>query len=94
MPRDTGRVSQNCNAAYMYVCPLFENGDTSLASITGPTSILCNLLEHLTTTNVVSHMYQYNRCGSRISGKGVYNGVGVQYAEFILFLLKYPVKIK
>ena len=37
-----------------------------------------------------------NRGGSRISGKGVhmYKGVGVGFADFISFFLKYPMKMK
>ena len=85
MPRDTGRVSQNCNAAYMYVCPLFENGDTSLASIPSQTSILCNVLEHLTTTT-----------GADL---GFLERGFIMVWEFaspnlFYFLLKYPMKVK
>ena len=46
-----------------YACPLFKKGDTSIASNYRPislTSILCKVLEHIVTTNVVSHMDQYN----------------------------------
>lgn len=41
----------------------FQKGDTSLASNYRPislTSILCKALEHVVTTNVVSHMDKYN----------------------------------
>ena len=58
---DTGRVPTDWSTAY--VCPLFKKGDTSLASNYRPislTSILCKVLEHIVTTNVVSHMDQYN----------------------------------
>ena len=58
---DTGRVPKDWNTAY--VCPLFKKGDTSLASNYRPislTSILCKVLEHIVTKNVVSHMDQYN----------------------------------
>ena len=58
---DTGRVPKDWSTAY--VCPLFKKGDTSLASNYRPislTSILCKVLEHIVTTNVVSHMDQYN----------------------------------
>ena len=61
MSLDTGRVPKDWNTAY--VCPLFKKGDTSLASNYRPiylTSILCKVLEHIVTTNVVSHMDQYN----------------------------------
>ena len=42
-----------------FVCPLFKKGGTSLASNYRPiplTSILCKVLEHIVTTNVVSQM--------------------------------------
>ena len=58
---DTGRVSNDWNTAY--VCPLFKKGDTSLASNYRPislTSILCKVLEHIVTTNVVSHRDHHN----------------------------------
>ncbi|MCG7878314.1 MAG: reverse transcriptase family protein, partial [Candidatus Thiodiazotropha endolucinida] len=58
---DTGRVPKDWTTAY--VCPLFKKGDTSLASNYRPislTSILCKVLEHIVTTNVVSHMDQHN----------------------------------
>ena len=58
---DTGRVPKDWSTAY--VCPLFKKGDTRLASNYRPislTSILCKVLEHIVTTNVVSHMDQYN----------------------------------
>ena len=58
---DTGRVPIDWSIAY--VCPLFKKGDTSLASNYRPislTSILCKVLEHIVTTNVVSHMDQCN----------------------------------
>ena len=60
---DTGisRVPNDWNTAN--VCPLFKNGDTSLASNYRPislTSILCRVLEHIVTTNVVSHMDRHN----------------------------------
>ena len=58
---DTGRVPKDWSTAY--VCPLFKKGDTSLASNYRPislTSILCKVQEHIVTTNVVSHMDQYN----------------------------------
>ena len=41
----------------------FQKGDTSLASNYRPislTKILCKLLEHVVTTNIVSHMDKYN----------------------------------
>ena len=59
---DTGRVPNDWNTAY--VCPLFKKGDTSLASNYRPislTSILCKVLEHIVTTNVVSHMDYHNQ---------------------------------
>ena len=58
---DTGRVPKDWSTAY--ACPLFKKGDTSLASNYRPislTSILCKVLEHIVTTNVVSHMDQYS----------------------------------
>ena len=58
---DTGRVPKDWSTAY--VGPLFKKGDTSLASNyrhISLTSILCKVLEHIVTTNVVSHMDQYN----------------------------------
>ena len=58
---DTGRVPYDWNTAY--VCPLFKKGDTSLASnyrLISLTSILCKVLEHIVTTNVVSHMDNHN----------------------------------
>ena len=58
---DTGRVPYDWNTAY--VCPLFKKGDTSLASnckLISLTSILCKVLEHKVTTNVVSHMDHHN----------------------------------
>ena len=58
---DTGRVPKDWSTAY--VCPLFKKGDTGLASNYRPialTSILCKVLEHIVTTNVVSHMDQHN----------------------------------
>ena len=53
---DTGRMPKDWSTAYT-VCPLFKKGDTSLASNYRPislTSILCKVLEHIVTTNVVS----------------------------------------
>ena len=58
---DTGRVPKDWSTAF--VCPLFKKGDTSLASNYRPislTSILCKVLEHVVTTNIVSHMDKYN----------------------------------
>ena len=58
---NTGRVQKDWSTAF--VCPLFKKGDTSLASNYRPislTSILCKVLEHVVTTNVVSHMDKYN----------------------------------
>ena len=58
---DTGRVPKDWSTAY--VCPLFKKGDTGLASNYRPishTSILCKVIEHIVTTNVVSHMDQHN----------------------------------
>ena len=58
---NTGRVPKDWSTAF--VCPLFKKGDTSLASNFRPislTSILCKVLEHNVTTNVVSHMDKYN----------------------------------
>ena len=49
-----------------FLCPLFkkgEKGDTGLASnyrSISLTSILCKVLEHVVTTNVVSHMDKHN----------------------------------
>ena len=57
---NTGRVSKDLSTAF--VCPLFKKGDTSLASNYRPislTSILCKMLEHVVTTNIVSHMDKY-----------------------------------
>ena len=58
---DTGRVPKDWSTAF--VCPLFKKGDTSLASNYRPislTCILCKVLEHIITTNIVSHMDKYN----------------------------------
>ena len=58
---NTGRVPKDWSTAF--VCPLFKKGDTSLASNYRPislTSILCKVLEHVVTTNIVSHMDKYN----------------------------------
>ena len=58
---NTGRVPKDWSTAF--VCPLFKKGDTSLASNYIPislTSILCKVLEHVVTTNKVSHMDKYN----------------------------------
>ena len=58
---NTGRVPKDWSTAF--VCPLFQKGDTSLASNYRPislTSILCKVLKHVVTTNVVSHMDKYN----------------------------------
>ena len=58
---DTGRVPKDWSTAF--VCPLFQKGDTSLASNYRPISlpcILCKVLEHIVTTIVVSHMDKYN----------------------------------
>ena len=58
---NTGRVPKDWSTAF--VCPLFKKGDTSLASNYRPislTSILCKVLEHIVTTNIVSHMDKYN----------------------------------
>ena len=57
----TGRVPKDWSTAF--VCSLFKKGDTSLASNYRPislTSILCKVLEHVVTTNIVSHMDKYN----------------------------------
>ena len=54
---NTGRVPKDWSTAF--VCPLFKKGDTSLASNYRPislTSILCKVLEHVVTTNIVSHV--------------------------------------
>ena len=58
---NTGRVLKDWSTAYVY--PLIKKGDTSLASNYRPislTSILCKVLEHVVTTNIVSHMDKYN----------------------------------
>ena len=58
---DNGRVPKDWSTAY--VGPLFKKGDTSLASNyrhISLTSILFKVLEHIVTTNDVSHMDQYN----------------------------------
>ncbi|MCG8048091.1 MAG: hypothetical protein JAY66_20795 [Candidatus Thiodiazotropha taylori] len=58
---DTGKVPKDWTSAF--VCPLFKKGDTSLASNYRPislTSILCKVLEHIVSTNVVSHMDKHN----------------------------------
>ena len=56
---DTSRVPKDWNTAY--VCLLFKKGDTSLASNYRPISlILCKVLEHIVTKNMVSHMDQHN----------------------------------
>ena len=58
---DTGRMPNDWNTAY--VCPLFKKGDTSTASNYRPislTSILCKVLVHIVTTNMVSHMDHHN----------------------------------
>ena len=58
---NTGRVPKDWSTAF--VCPLFKKGDTSLASNYRPislTSILCKVLEHVVTTNIVSRMDKYN----------------------------------
>ena len=58
---NTGRVPKDWSTAF--VCQLFKKGDTSLASNYRPislTSILCKVLEHVVTTNIVSHMDKYN----------------------------------
>ena len=57
---NTGRVPKDWGTAF--VCPLFKKGGTSLASNYRPislTSILCKVLEHVVTTNIVSHMDKY-----------------------------------
>ena len=58
---NTGRVPKDWSTAF--VCPLFKKGDTSLASNYRPislTSILFKVLEHVVTTNIVSHMDKYS----------------------------------
>ena len=58
---NTGRVPKDWSTAFVY--PLFKKGDTSPASNYGPislTSILCKVLEHVVTSNIVSHMDKYN----------------------------------
>ena len=58
---DTRRVPKDWSSSF--VCPLFKKGDFSLASNYRPillTSILCKVLEHIVTRNVVSHMDKYN----------------------------------
>ena len=58
---DTGRVPNDSNTAYVF--PLFKKGDTRFTSYYRPislTSILWKVLEHIVTTNVVSHMDHHN----------------------------------
>ena len=58
---DTGKEPKDWSASF--VSPLFKKGDTGLASNYMPislTSILCKALEHIVTTNVVSHMDKDN----------------------------------
>ena len=61
---NTGGVPNDWGTAF--ICPLFkkgEKGDTGLASnyrSISLTSILCKALEHVVTTNVVSHMDKHN----------------------------------
>ena len=65
---DTGRVPKDWSTAY--VCPLFKKGDTSLASNYRPmslTSILCKVLDHIVTTNVVSHMDTFSQSAVRLA---------------------------
>ena len=54
----TGRMPRDWSTAY--VCPLFKKGDTSLASSYRLISLTSILLEHIVTTNVVSHTDHYN----------------------------------
>ena len=57
---NTGRVTKDWSTAFE--CSLFKKGDTSLASNYRPisfTSILCKVLEHVVTRNIVSHMDKY-----------------------------------
>ena len=58
---NTGRAPKDWSTAF--VCPLFKKGDSSLASNYRPyslTSILCKVLEHIVTTNIVSHIDKYS----------------------------------
>ena len=58
---NTGRVPKDWGTAF--VCPIFKKGDTSLASNykhISLTSILCKVLKHILTTNVVSLMDKYD----------------------------------
>ena len=58
---NTSRVPKDWSTAFG--CPLFKKGDSSLASNYRPisfTSILCKGLEHIVTTNVVSHIDKYS----------------------------------
>ena len=58
---NTGRILKDTSTAF--VCPLLKKWDISLASNyrhISLTSILCKVLEHIVTTNVVSHMDKYN----------------------------------
>ena len=55
----SGRVPKDWSTA----CTPFQKGDTSLGSNNrhiSLTSILCKVLEHIVTTNIVSHMDKYN----------------------------------
>ena len=57
----TGSISTDWSTSFE--CPLFKKGDTSLApnyKHISLTSILCKVLEHIVTTNVVSLMDKYN----------------------------------
>ena len=54
---NTGKVPKDWKTAYVY--RIFKKRDTSLASNYRPilqTTILCKVLEHNVTTNVISHM--------------------------------------
>ena len=70
---NTGRVLKDWSTAF--VCPLFKKGDTSLALNYRPislTSILCKVLEHVVTSNIVSHMDKVSK-GAKIRNR--YNQV-------------------
>ena len=57
-------------------------------------------LKHITLSVVKRkchlNIYTQSRSGSRINEKGfhMYKGVGVRFAGFIYFFLKYPMKMK
>ena len=63
---DTGEIPKEWSLAN--ICPLFKKGDRSLACNYRPvflTCVPCKLLEHIVSSNIMSHLEEHKRLSDR-----------------------------